>query len=79
VIELRWDWDYLWHVLGGAAITVALIALGLKPAAVVYCVAIGGVAREMLQHGGRLTLHRWIEGLGWGVGALVTAFAQGAL
>jgi len=79
----QWDWDYLWHVLGGVGINGAVVALAIFTSVpwgvafwTVTVVAWGGVMREGAQHDwDPLTAHQWLEGLAWGLGALVVALA----
>ena len=76
-----WDWDYLWHLLGGAGITApfiyTVVAWGWPPwilIPVALTVTILGIAREGQQHDWEpLTAHQWLEGALWGSGSVVTA------
>lgn len=70
--------DSVWHVLGGAAF--GLLVGAVVPGHLNWRVAVGsatvaaacGIGRELWQHRDdwpRLTPHRWLEGLAWGIGA----------
>jgi hypothetical protein len=82
----KWDWDYVWHALGGLAINGLLVVLPLAffshviahawaiPFAVMLLVTAGGFVREKIQHDWEsLSAHQFLEGALWGVGALVSA------
>ena len=82
---MSWDFDYLWHFLGGFAIDAASSwppALLGGPTwigfPVVLALGLFGYARELWQHWDdpdrpRLTLHRHIEAAAWPLGGLVAA------
>lgn len=80
---MTWDFDYLWHFLGGFAIDAASSwppALLGGPTwtgfPVVVVLGLFGYARELWQHCDDepvFTLHRHIEALAWPAGALVAA------
>jgi hypothetical protein len=77
----EWDWDYVWHDLGGIGITALVVVLMVfvsgswwVPLLMVPILTIGGVIREFKQHAWHaLTAHQWLEGVLWGVGALKAA------
>ena len=81
----KWDWDYVWHFVGGAAVifiigVIPLSLISVLPSSslvlslLVLCVSIFGIVREFGQHNwGALTAHQWLEGVLWGIGALSAA------
>jgi hypothetical protein len=77
----EWDFDYLWHFLGGAAINavcVVLIAVFggscLVPFLTAILLLVLGVVRELIQHNWEaLSAHQWLEGVLWFVGGITAA------
>lgn len=80
----KWDWDYLWHFLGGLAITVVVLVLLelFAPIPSWLVVVLGGVStvllavigwvREKSQHEWNdLTPHQVAEAVLWPIGSAV--------
>jgi hypothetical protein len=71
----EWDWDYVWHFLGGFAINlVPMFVFKSWPILVVTAILITalGILREHVQHDWeKLSAHQWLEGVLWGGGAMV--------
>lgn len=65
------DLGPLWHLLGGAAITAAVVVIGVPWFIALLGVSLAGWAREVWQHDLRLTLWQWIEAVSWGIGSAV--------
>ncbi len=80
---MSWDWDYLLHWLGGAAIQTICLASGATSLGVLQGLGVGlvvvallaafGISREAMQHvrrEGPWNRHIWIEALTWPLGGL---------
>lgn len=88
---MKWDWDYLWHFLGG--LLMGGIGIGARyldvPLWFMPCVATGwGAVRELQQsydkHGKiewpwQWSLHRHIEAWLWPLGASIPIATFGLL
>jgi len=74
------DLGALWHALGGLGIGALAGLFGwIAAAGVVVALAVGGWAREAIQHDPALTGHQWLEALAWPIGgALGAALSLGA-
>ena len=78
----EWDWDYVWHFLGGLVIEAPPLAAVILLNASILWIPVGiiglaffGIAREMYQHDIDLTAHQWLEAMLWPVGGLVALAA----
>lgn len=63
------DLGWLWHALGGAAITAAGVIIGIPGWVLFLSLAFFGWAREVIQHDLTLTRHQWTEALAWPFGS----------
>jgi hypothetical protein len=64
------DLGALWHALGGAAIAICALLIGIPVWLVVATLALGGWLREVVQHDLPLSRWQWIEAACWPLGAL---------
>ena len=61
----------LWHALAGLGVGVVMTALAMPGWALVLSLGVFGWAREAWQHDLTLTVHQWVEAVGWPVGGAV--------
>jgi hypothetical protein len=76
-----WDFDYLWHFLGGLGIGLAFclpafFGWTFVPFIGVILITLFGYIREKVQHDfNPLSQHQWIEAITWGLGGLTSLFS----